>query len=470
MRQEKIVSHCTRPFKSLFDLFLTLESLRRTSHPLESTISITVTYPRQSFFVAEGERQAYDLGDYAFVARNEAALNRDLSNAAEYTRRLSTTYDIGASLNLRAIPKTTRSLLLAVVRGTVEAELQQRDKEPDPAFRIRRAATIASFESLEMFWTQAEEVTLGFNVSSEEKIALAELVITADPKSEFAGLLNQLESSRSRFASRLDAPSALSVSTSLKIDKRIRTFLQEWIAVNQVEFVKELAKPKQSVSGPQNPFAGLLQSVNATVADGTLDFFVQLEGTPPGPFTLVGAIRISEADLFNIGVEDMLARITRKTSDIKAIEQRVAMQRGVMIHELKINNIPEVAKHLFGEDYGIFTGIGNDAIWFSIGAENGLPALTNVIDTIAEAPIEETPVPPAQFVLHLASLLGIAEPPDEQTAAIVERMRESFGADRGTIRADLLPIQDGMRARLTFDEGYIRLIGKSVAARIDDRK
>jgi hypothetical protein len=418
--------------------------------------------PNQSLF-------AKVVGEYAFIGLSEEALNKDLANPAQYTRRLSASYDLAINLNLKSIPKASRNLLLDFLRASTETQLQQRDDEPDAAFRIRKAGGMANLESLEMFLTQAEEATLGFNVSSENKEAFSEIVITADPKSEYAKILNELGSSRSQFTSLLSTPASLTTSASLKLDKNARAFLKELLSVSQGQLVKELAKPETSDDEKKSPITELFDSVQATVTDGKLDFVVQLLGDPPGPFTLVGGVKIADAEKFNVGLQEIIGRLKDK-SEFETVETKVAEHRGVTLNRLQVKNVPDAANRVFGKGHGLYVGAGNGALWFSIGAEDGLPTLKKVIDKVADAPVNDNPVTPAQFVLHLSSWLGMLERPDGSADAIVELMRESFAQGGGTIRAELKPITNGMQARLSFDEGFIKLVGKAIGKRMDDRR
>ncbi len=416
--------------------------------------------PNQSIFAKVN-------GDYAFIARTEAALERDLSDPAQYTRRLSASYDIAASLNLRAIPKTSRDLILDFLRANTEASVQQRDNEPDPAFRIRRAAEMSNLEGLEMFLKQAEEATIGFNVSSQDKNAFIEMVVTADPKSEYAKLLNELGQSRSQFTSLLKNPAPLTASASLKIDKQGRKFLAELLSVADEQLVGALAKPATAGEAkPVSPISELFTSLQSTVTEGKLDSVVQFLGDPPGPFTFAGGVKVAEAEKFNVGLTEIFEKLKGK-SEFESVQTSVAEHRGVILHRIQGKGVPEAADRIFGKNHGLYVGAGNGVVWFAIGGDEGLPTLKRLIDSVTDAPVDDNPVTPAQFVLHMSSWLGIMERPDGSANPVVELMRESFAQGGGTIRADIKPLQDGMQARLSFDEGYIRLVGKAIAKRID---
>ncbi len=432
---------------------------------------VTTNKIEEGLYEIRGGRQslfAKISGDYAFVARTQENLERDLSDPTQYTRRLSASYDVAVSVNLRAVPKASRDLLLDFLRASTEASLQQRDDEPDAAFRLRKAAVTVNQENTEMFLTQAEEATLGFNVSSTDKVAFLELVITADPKSEYAKLLNQLGTSRSRFTPLFKTSTPLTASAALMLDKNGRKFLKELLTVAEQRLIGELDKSASKDEAKVSPISELFKSVQASVADGKLDFAAQFVGDPPGPFTFAGGLKIEESDKFNIGLTEIFERLKGK-SEFESVQTNILDHRGVILHRLQGKNVPDNANRLFGKDHGLYVGAGNGILWFAIGGENGLPALKSMIDTVTDAPADDNPVMPAQFIVHLSSWLGLMERPDGTAEPIVELMRESFAQGGGTIRAEIKPIQDGMQLRLNADEGFIRLVGKAIGKRIDQR-
>lgn len=449
------------PVKDIDEMMKTVAIGPVTTNKLEEGL-YEIRGPNQSLFAKVG-------GDYAFVARNRDHLERDLSNPTDYTRRLAANYDVAVSLNLRAIPKPSRELLLDFLRASTEASIQQRDEEPDSAFRIRKAAQMVNLENTEMFLTQAEEATLGFNVSSTDKVAFLELIIAADPKSEYAKILNELGTSRSRFTPLLKNSAPLTASAALMVDKNGRTFLKELLSVAEKELIGKLDKPTSNDEAKVSPISELFESVQASVADGKLDFIAQFVGDPPGPFTFAGGVRIAESGKFNVGLTEIFERLKGK-SEFESVQTNLVEHRGVVLHRLQGKAVPETANRLFGKDHGLYIGSGNDIVWFAIGAENALPALKSMIDTVTDAPADENPVVPLQFVMHVQSWLGLMERPDGTANPIVELMRESFAQGGGTIRADIKPIQDGMQLRLNADEGFIRLVGKSIGKRIDRQR
>jgi hypothetical protein len=134
------------PVKDIEEMMKTISIGPITTNKKEDGL-YEIRGPNQSLF-------AKVVGDYAFVGRSEAALDKDLTNPAQYTKRLSATYDFAINLNLRAIPKASRDLLLDFLRASTETQLQQRDDEPDAAFRVRKAGGMANLDSISMLLTQ----------------------------------------------------------------------------------------------------------------------------------------------------------------------------------------------------------------------------------------------------------------------------------------------------------------------------
>ena len=142
------------------------------------------------------------------------------------------------------------------------------------------------------------------------------------------------------------------------------------------------------------------------VRDDNVSSEVSLWWTP-GPFTFAGGIKISEAEKFNAGLIEIFDKLKGK-SEFESVQTKVEEHRGVVLHRLQGKNVPEQANRIFGKDHGLYVGAGNGVVWFAIGGEEGLPTLKRLIDSVTDAPVDDNPVTPAQFVLPNAPLPGSA--------------------------------------------------------------
>lgn len=404
---------------------------------------------------------------YAYIARNEAALNRTFDNPAKYTQRLTNSYDVSASLNMRAIPKSTRDFFLDFIRANSEANAQQRDNEPEAAFRLRRAAEMNNIENTEMLLGQAEEITLGWTVSAQDRQSYVEMVVIASPKSDYAKFLNQIGTTRSRFAPLLSLPAPMTFSMASILDPNGRSFLSEALAVAEKETLSRLVKNTDGTT-PDSPIAELYQSLRATMEAGQMDACVQLLGEPPGPFSVVGGVRLSDSDKFQRGITEILEKLKGRP-ELESVELNIAEHKGVQLHRVqgKASDDKGVTRFL-GQDAGLYVGTGDGIVWFALGGEDALPALKEQIDVVAAAPTRDAPAPPMEFVLHLSSFLWLADTENgDQTAQ--QLFRDAFAQGGDAIRMEMKPLPDGARFRLTFEEGFIRLVGKSIGLLNDSR-
>jgi hypothetical protein len=407
-------------------------------------------------------------GGYAFVSNNEEALNRDFSDPGQLTRRLTTSYDIAASINLRGIPKGTRELFLDFMRASAENNLQQRDNEPDAPYRIRKAAGMSNLATIEQLVTQGEELTIGWTISGPEKLAALEVVIQADPKSDYAVYLNQLGAAQSYFANLLQEPVPLSISSALLLDKSAKKFLGEFLKVAESQAPPELGGPSiEGAAATANPVGELFKSLSATLDAGHVDFVVQFLGDPPGPFVFVGGVKVSDGKLLASALKEIISRL-QSNPGLESLQINAAEHKGVALHRLQPKQVRPQEERLYGKNMGFYLGAGPEAFWFAIGGDDALPQLRKAIDTTAKPPVREGRVVPFQIVLHLASWLGLIDNGDGRNPfPALARDAFSQGGDRVTV--DLRPLQDGVRLRVQFEEGFIRLVGKAIAKRIDEQ-
>jgi hypothetical protein len=405
-------------------------------------------------------------GNYAFVSNNADMLDRDFADPGQVTRRLAATYDIAASVNLRALPKVTRDLFLDFMRASAESNLQQHDNEPDSAYRLRKASGMSNLAAIEQVITQGEELTLGWTISGPDKLAALELVVTADPKSEYAAYLNELRGAQSYFANLLQDTVPLTVSSALLLDKPLKKFLGEVLKAAEAQMPAELSAPAAADgAAAANPVGDLFKSLNATLETGRADFVVQFVGDPPGPFVLVGGAKVSDGKLLSNALSDILGKL-KSSPNLESVQLNTAEHKGVTLHRLQPKTVRPPEERLYGKNMGIYLGAGPEAFWFAVGGDEALPQLREAIDLASKRPGNDARVVPFQVVVHLASWLGLFDDPNGRNP-FPELARDAFSQASDRIVIDLRPFEDGARLRLQFDEGFIRLLGLALARRID---
>lgn len=405
-------------------------------------------------------------GSYLFVSNSEDAVKQEFGDPAALTKALSAAYDVALRADVQAIPKSTRDLILGFMTSQMEADLQQRDGESDELYELRRAGAEGNMDGFRMFLNEAEEITLGWDVSKDKREAAFEMVIKADPKTEYAALMNDYKKTRSRFVSILDEHAPLSVHASFLFDKAGTKSILSMLKVGGQPAAKAFARETGIADGQTNPIDDLFSVMISTVQAGKLNMFVQFLGEPPGPYTLTGAFRLAETEKFTGAIKGILERL-QGNKNLESVQLNVATHGDVTFHRI-VPMMPGGAKdameRLYGKDFGLVIGVSADTLWFSVGSKDAIPVITDAIDKVAQGGVTGTTSAPLQVVFHMSSWLALAE---NQERGFVAFAKEAFADGQDAIRADMSTMDNGMKFRLSFQEGWIRLVGKGISAARD---
>ena len=192
----------------------------------------------------EGPRQTLHVelqGGYAYVSNNAEAFDRELPDPGPLTQSLTNRYDLAASLNIEGVPETMRTIFLDFLRAQVEADLQQRDGEPEAGYRARKAGGMNNLKNIEAVITDGQTITIGVDASQETKSIVVELEIKAKPSSSFAKDLNSFPGKPTVFANIYNesVPMAMTGSWNLaKSDKDVFVELVKALEAGVTEGMK----------------------------------------------------------------------------------------------------------------------------------------------------------------------------------------------------------------------------------------
>ncbi|MSR60787.1 MAG: hypothetical protein EXS05_24630 [Planctomycetaceae bacterium] len=451
------------PVKNLDDLLKTIEIGPVTTNKTGDD-RFEITVPGRTLYGRVVE-------DYAFIADNAAAIDREFRDPVRLTGRLSQAYDLSVSFNLKGIAPATRDLFVNVLRANNENNLQRRDNEPEGQYRIRRAAGQSNVEAIETLVSQGEELTIGWTVSAESKSATLEFVLKARPGSDYAAYFNEAKGHRSRFANLLVAQNPLTASLTWRLDKSARKMVLEMIGAAEAQMLKNLGlAAAEPATGSEAPSGNAVQQVarvlRSTVNAGTIDAAVQFVGQPSGPFVLVGGLKIADAESLSGAVSEILDGV-KKNSAVEEVRLNVLTHKGVALHRIEFKTVGPGIERLYGGKPGLFVGVGDDALWLAFGNEEASTAeLKRAIDKSAE-PIAETATDsPFQLVMNFARWMDMFDP-ENRPDGFASLARGAFAKGGDALRIEARPIDDGIRTRITMDEAFIRLVGQQIARQID---
>ena len=449
------------PVSDIRDLSKTLEigpvSVQRVP---ESEDRYELKGPNQTF-------QVKMLHDYAFVSNNGDVLDRELGDPVKQVQALTDKYDFAAQIDITTVPLGLRQIFMTFLRNSSLAELQQRDEESDAAYAVRKANGESTIIFLEQLVTQCDAITFGMDASKEEKAALFDVSFRASPNSTFSQYLTDVAGKRSFFECLLSEESPLSFSLSWNMDSREKKAMKALLSAGK-ESMKEAVDEPEDVEGPVHD---VFASLGKTADKGHLDMFVQFLPSDETKLVLIGAVRMEDADRMAGAMRELLSRVT-DSPDLAKMELDIDSHAGITFHRIQGAEIREQDARMYGEDPGLYVGVGRNSIWFSVGADDALDELKGAIDTAIgelQNPVDRTPAAPFQIVAHVLPWMELQ---GEVADASIQRelAQDAFGKGDDRIKLDFQPTDDGARLRLQFDEAFMRFLGMTMSTQYDLRQ
>ena len=459
-----------------------------------------------------GQKWFVELRDgYAFAARDEATLKRELPDPSNAFTELSKPYGIALDIRPASMQPAMRTLIFGFIQTRADAEMRQREDESDVMHALRKAQGMSNLQLVERFLTQTRSVTIGLNVSREKQQAIFEVVIDAAPGSPFLEALQALPEEASRFAPILDEPTAIVVSLNAKIDEQTVQAQSRLLEAAEAAVGRALTRIE-----PENPAAGeeakekdangdatgaddaeenqpadqdktgdekasdeidpaaaalaeqLFDPLHRLLETRNLDGFAQLRAVGDEHYVLIGALEVPRADELTTPVRKLIDRLRESLPRAAAtvrVEYGAARAGEVPLHRLTPTKLDPKQRRVYGEDFAIYFGFGENAVWVGIGGTEVVPLLEDAISqtTASDSPDEEPDAVPFRMTVQASRLLGLAV--DKTSAAIA---RDAFSAENDAMRIEFRPTDTGGRLRVELEEGFIRLLGLGVSKRYDE--
>ncbi len=432
---------------------------------------------------AEGDPPAYIRlqGNYAyFVPGNGVDIVDDMPDLEAIFRPLAARYDASLSVRIKAIPKGIRTVFLSFLRTQAEIELQRRDDEPEVQYLLRRANGVSGLEFIEQLLTEGEDFTLGLNARPERKSVVVEAVLNATPDSSFAEYLREVGGRASLFGPLHDANRPLTINVSWMQNEREKKAASTLLQALRLVLEREL--PALSAT-PEAPVGRLIESLQATVDNGHFDAFLQFAATPEKNFVITGGMRIVGGQSFAGALRTILDGLIVRGQELKSagrgdfpvIRPARETYQDVVLHSLGApEGTPEnrEARRFFGGHPELWIGASSRVLWFSLGHDDALPTLRETIDTLRNAPPAERSASnaPVHATFRMAPWLELPQqetnPPGGRRAVARELAEQAFRPADG-IQFEGRPTESGFRMRVTFDEGFVRMLGLAIARQYD---
>lgn len=401
---------------------------------------------------------------FAFIMNQPELMENDFPNPARSTKGITSKFDIAATLNLDSIPSGMRNLFMNFVKAQANADMQQRDDEPDGAYKIRRAQSSRMLDGLTQTMAELERLTIGIDANAEKSQLVLEVLLDAQEDSAMAKEMKRINGKRSHFDRLVSEEAPFSLSWSAPLEKRDIEQWTEMLAGGELLLAAELNKETDETELPP-AVADMMQAIRDTVEDGHGNLFAQFYGEP-GRFHIVGAVRVMGGRRMDAGFKYLLNLLKDDLDvEIGTVELDALKHNDVSFHRFVAKDADDAAA-VFGEQIGVYLGAGNRTVWFAVGGEAAIDKTKELMDILNEPqPANQARIrrAPFEMVFNFKQWLGLDE---DGKGMLFDAFEE--GGDRALI--DIRPSEDGMRIRATVDEGYLRLIGMGIGRRFDRRE
>lgn len=458
-----------------FDEFLqTMSSTPLKPAPVaEAEGRYSMQGPGQTFYFEK-------IGDNVLLTNDESMLDSELPDPAALTKTLSTRYDAAIQLNISSVPVGMRNILLDFLRGSMETQMQQRDDEPEGQWRVRKASLANNLRFVEQLALQGDSLTVGIDVSKELRKAVVEVDLNARPGSEFSKYLSDAGGVSSYFRVLQDDPAILSAYVSSKLQKEDARNLKEMaIGIRQIiEHEREQALENPDATAEQqalfkdNPvrLKGLFDCLADTAEAGIIDGFFRFQGSEPGETVVLAAVRVVNGNRASETIGDLIKLTNaRNSANGRNSDDEVQLNydsyQGVTFHRIQPSTLPPAMERTFGEDTAFYIGSGERTLWFVMGGEKAIPAAHDVIDRILNPGSQPvvTNTAPFRFTLNMSQWLSLWADPERERQGFGKQAAETFEQGDDKIIADMTPKDNGIRYRIRFEEGFVKLIGIALA-------
>jgi hypothetical protein len=451
---------------------------------------------------------------YAFIQmpfmEPDEEFARTLLEPMTQTRRLTSQYDVGFTLDVESVPKVTRNLLLSFVTSTMSTQMQQRDDEADGLYEIRRAWMQGDIDSIKLLLDECQRMSIGIRAEPDQGRATIDFVMDVQDGSKLLAEIFESATRPSYFAPILKDDSAVSLSMSQVLPDRDRDRYIGILDGVKKELTRQVAiKDMGPDLDDSSPVLAGLTAFQDTFSEGHLDVFGQCYADSDDKLVVAGAIRVVNGETIAAGISDFLTRVQGQEG-LESLQMNIDDLEGISFHRIGLGGGFPGVQAILGPDPRIIFGCGPRSLWFGVGGEDTAQIVGDVMKQLRAA--YEQPTQPAnsstvRLVVNVDQLIRLREAantsrdedPDDaeqkpestsddgsaisraprqrgtfgrrrQIAAQTrsQRMaswRETFAEGGDRIRMDFHPTDSGARFRLEFGEAFLKGIGRAFTIR-----
>ena len=458
------------PVSNLEDALATISTENAAVTPVEGKPDRYVLRPFENVKIQLRYRNGY-----LFVVGpdgSDSALDREFPDPDRLTSRLSNLYDVSLSLMIRNIPEGLKAILLGYFKTQSQADLQQRDDEPESVYRMRRANGEIWIDLIEKIVNQGNEITLGAKMDPESHQAAIEIEVAGNRDSKLARFFQAMSGKKTQFGSVVSKPAVATVAVSLSIEEKLRAnFVKLFEAVHR-DYMQKLDEDDQPEF--QKLSLPILKAVVSAAELGHVDGFAQLTGSGDGGYAVVGAIKIAGTPELPSKFADLL-EFMKDSPNVDDPARQLDVSYDYIesnpVHQLPIPepSAGSMGMRMFGDDIALHLYANPQAIWFAIGGDSAFDVLKAAIEDASQPQgvADSRTKAPFRFMTH-AKRWPVREDTAEAPNPYAKRANASFASDNDELTIEVRPTDSGLRIRTEFQAGFISLMGRGITEGVEN--
>lgn len=220
--------------------------------------------------------------------------------------------------------------------------------------------------------------------------------------------------------------------------------------------------------------AKVVESLIATAEKKHADFFLQFVGEPPAKFTLLAGAQVRDGRRMAAGLVDLFKQIQQmKGAGVPKITINAETHKGIAFHRIHFDRTPQQMERFFGKSPSLLLGASSRAVWVAVGGKSAFGELRAAIDKVIENKNigrKRAAAAPLKIVVNVAQWVAMAGEGDGNPRSGREIARKAFAKGGDSIRVEVRTTENGLRARVQFDEGFLKFIGLSIANQYERRR
>lgn len=425
--------------------FVPVDSVEAATKLVEKAPVVISKTSEEGRYEVIGPNRTYPIllrDGYAFIPLGNdppaEALDRKLPNPAQLLASQAQQFDVSVTLDVDSLPIATRTLLMSVITSGISTQLQQRDGEPEGAYRIRKTEGARGLAALNQLIMDCQKITIGVDVVQEEHAVNFDFIVDALEGTKLLKEILQSTERPSYFIPLLDENAAVSVSMSSMMADRDKEAYIEMMDGIRMEVTRLIEENKLGATPDENsPIGKGLSAIQKSLEVGHVDLFAQFYRDSSGKLAIVGASRVEEGDDMGAGLLDAMTRL----KDVEEIKKAGTLQigsgehQGITFHRLIFAQQPVEAVEVFGKDIGLTVGVGARSVWAVLGGEESYNTLKSVMDQLEESnqsPQEFRTPPNFRVIVNVNQLIEMATIADTAGKKAREAKEQAAGAEAST--------------------------------------